>query len=75
MFSSMLGTNGVKFIGTLNFNEEQLLNDRINSNTAINYYLKSRKVIILPRYKEHYQPSRNKIKVEAETLSYEQLAN
>jgi hypothetical protein len=71
----MIGASGVKFIGTLNFNEEEKLNDRINSNTAINYYLKARKVIILPRYKEHYQSSRKKIKMEPETLSYEQLAN
>lgn len=59
----MFKANGVKFIGTPNSNEEELLNDRINSNTAINYYLKSRKVIILPRYKEHYQSSRKKIKI------------
>ena len=75
MFSSVFRTYGVKFIGTLNFNEEELLNDRINSNTAINYYLKSRKVIILPRYKEHYQSSRKKIRIQSQNLSYEQLSH
>ncbi len=47
----MQGTNGVKFLGTINFNEEELLNDKINKNNVINYYLNSRKVIVLPRYK------------------------
>ena len=73
MFSSMLRTDGVKFIGNLNINEEELLHDRINSNTAINYYLKSRKVIVLPRYKEHYQSSMKKIKIESQNLLYDQL--
>ena len=75
LFKTLMKTSTVKFQAQMNGFEDEFFYGKINSNSAINYYTQSRKVIVLPRYKEHYQSSRKKIKFENQERSYEDAVN